>query len=306
MFFSNLMGDIAGKYSRYDSFPLTLVDTDGASTKRVKIVEVDGNMELKLTDEDGTDIFDVDGNKDDVFVKNRNLSSKYADESSVLYVKDVADTDDNPLIVVSTKGFRCYYNIPTYIKVLFVNSSFMLAELIYGACEFQFADGSFVALQRCDDSDLNNREMTDCVTCEWLNSTVKYETAGGHDKSYCAVLPFYISAVRRKRDNYVSYGIDKDNIFVFDQDSIDSAEAKEIEIANKKAREEEIRKAERAMRAAEAEENRKKKEYDLAQRKLAEQAEKAKRNAERISQSKTSKRSSGAEAFLAMLNLNNE
>lgn len=293
MYFSNLMGDISKKYSRWGSMPITFVDSDGVSTKSVKVVLTEeGNKELLLTDGEGTNVFAMSGNESEKF---------YADKSDLTF-GDIADTEDNPLIVVCTKGVRFFYNIPTYIRTLFINDDMMLIELIYGACEFQFADGTFVALQRCNDDNLADRELTDVLKCERLSEMFSFNTPGGYNKAFCSIVPVYVEPVSTKKSTHVGYLCDKDKVIIFDEDSIKERLQKEAD-REKKRLEKEKMKAEKAKLVAEAEEHRRQKEYEDAQKKLAAQAEIARKKAESyVSKSDKMDRNTGAEAFLAMLN----
>lgn len=69
----------------------------------------------------------------------------------------IKDTDENPLIVVLAKSIKFFAGVSTYIKYITLEEGYVLAMLVYGACEFTFADGTGVAMQRCNTSNIEDR-----------------------------------------------------------------------------------------------------------------------------------------------------
>lgn len=298
MFYSNMLSNVkAGKYSRNngESFPLIIEDNEKVSNCSVRVF--DGSLCVTGTPV-GENIFELRGNKEDVPTPFKGCGK--------LTYSDLADTEDNPLVVVCSKGIKFYNDIPTYIDVLFVNNDMMIAMLIYGACEFQFDDGSFLPLQRCNDVNLEGRKTHSPFTCESLKSMIFCKTKGGWDKSYEMVCPLL---VRAKSNGDISVRCLADNAFVFNPEGIKKQEESEERKAEMErlAREKKKQEEEERKRIL-AEEAKKRREEEFLQRKAEAEAKatKVKKQTSKVSKKSsegdTSKRSSGAEAFLAFVN----
>lgn len=303
MFYSDLVGVNKGEYIRNGgkSFPL-VAETVGRNTESTVRV-VDGK--LCVTDSVvGSDIFKIQGNPDEV---------PYTSKGFPTFTnKELADTADNPLVIVCTKGIKFYKDVPTYLNVLFVNDEFMIAMLIYGACEFQFSDGSFIPLQRCNEDDLDRKSTYPAFNCKSLKNMVYCKTNGGWDKTYEMVCPLF---VRVKGDNF-SIRCNQDLAYVFNPQAIENQEnlekAREEE-RKRKAEQKKIEEEERRKKAREESERRRIEEMKRRQEELQakKEAEAEKRRAKRATKTKEIKgtksngRSVGAEAFLAFVNKHN-
>lgn len=98
-----------------------------------------------------------------------NGSAKVLGEKSKLSLtfNDIKDTEDNPLIVVLAKSIKFYAGVSTYVKYITMEDGYVLAMLVFGACEFTFGDGTSVAMQRCNSSILEDR-----TTYEYNGKTI--------------------------------------------------------------------------------------------------------------------------------------
>lgn len=303
MFYSDLVGVNKGEYARNGgkSFPL-VVDTVGRNTESTVRV-LDGK--LCVTDSVvGNDIFKIQGNPEEV---------PFASKSFPTFTnKELGDTADNPLVIVCTKGIKFYKDVPTYLNVLFVNNDFMIAMLIYGACEFQFSDGSFIPLQRCNEDDLDRKSTYPAFDCSSLKKRVYCKTKGEWDKTYEMVCPLF---VRVKGDNF-SIRCNQDLAYVFNAQAIENQENLEKALEEERKRkleQEKIEAEERRKKAREAAEIRRKEELQRQQEELQakKEAEAEKRRAKKATKTKEIKgtksngRSVGAEAFLAFVNKQN-
>ena len=159
MFYSSLLGDIRGEYEREKGKSLPIVfSTEGLEdvTKCKVLHDKIGKRVLV----GGTNAEDGNGEMVNIFSfaeTGKDMEAKptpFKNAPNFTY-GELADTEENPIVVVLTKGIRFFSDIPTYVEVLYINNDMMLVSLIYGACEFQFEDGSYIPLQRCNEYDLN-------------------------------------------------------------------------------------------------------------------------------------------------------
>ena len=308
MLFSNLL-EMTGTFDRKDSFPLVLENCDNNPNSYVRLL--DGKIYVSRNPQ-GVEIFKSNGEDDELPTPVTKPDSSIKDLVYQTY-RDLKDTEDNPLIIVCTKSLRFYNEIPTYLDVLFVNSNMMLVMLVYGVCDFQFSDGSYVTLQRCCDISLNNRKVySEDITCDKLKSYVQYKTKAGYDKSYDVVCPLYIRAYEKvdRHDFFVRFI--KDNATFFNEEKIKKIEENEVKrfeeqriakeerdriLAEKKRKNAEI--SERKRQARELE-----RERQLAVEKEIKEIEKrkSKKSKSDLPTGTESKRSLGAAVFLSMLN----
>ena len=297
MYFSNLVDSLNGILVRNNgkSFPL-MVNEVGNDAKVVL-----SNEKLYITEKvsaNDVDVFDLKG-EESVF--NPRMKS-----FEPLTFGDVADTEENPLIVVATKGIKIYNDVPTFMQVLFVNENVMLASLIYGAVDFEMADGRFVPLQRCNDDDIERKGTYRYFSCSDLKENVFCQTKGGWDKSYEIVCPLYVNASNKGDKNTFTLRCVYDKAVLLNEKGIREREAYESKVAEeKRIAQEEAKKALEAKRKADRER--------VAKERAAEEEAKRKELEEKVNRKRktkvitldsgsATKRSAGAEAFLAMLN----
>lgn len=316
MYFSNLLGDINGTYQRNKglSFPLIVDGVDSpVSDKMVRLV----NNEIKISSSnEGECIFKQMGEDEDYPIPSikriarksddSRTSKKYAknDVNKAYTYKDLQDTEDNPLIVVCTKGIRFFNDVPTYLDVLFVNSDMMLVMLVQGACEFELSDGTFVALQRCSEANADRLGIYGYYDCDSLKKFVHCKTSGGWDKTYEMVCPLYVRASNRGSKNDFFVRCISNNAYILNEDAIKAQEDKEFRLAEEKrlAQEEARRilleKREKALKEAEL-----RREAEMEQRKAELEAKKNSRKSRGVDlpTGSATKRSTGAEVFLAMI-----
>lgn len=218
MFYTSMLGDVQGEFKRSDSFPIVF-DTKGANMENVSVRVHNGKIWVSESTE-GEEIFGLVGD-DDYIPTNYESAKRFAN-------LELADTEENPLVIVCTKAIRFYANTPCLIRTLFINSSMMLTELVYGACEFAFADGSFIPLQRCDDSDLNSKKVVATLDSRDLSDRLMNKTKGGWDKKYEMVNPMCI--IYGTEGTTARYRFLKENVFIFNESVIKArVEAEEKE-----------------------------------------------------------------------------
>lgn len=270
MFYTSMLGEVNGTFCRKRSFPI-MIDTEGVSSGDVTIRVHNGVIRVGAGIE-GNELFCAVGG-DDFIPTNYEPALPFTNA-------DLADTEDNPLIVVLTNAVRFYADTPCLIKTLFINNDMMLVELVYGACEFAFADGSFVPLQRCDDSDLNRKKVAMTLDIKALSERVLNSTKGGWDKKYEMVNPLCIIC-GRDGDN-ARFRFLKDAAYVFNQDCIDEQEALEEKARIDKANFEELQKELASKHLEEAKQRREEESKRLAEEKRQKDEEaRAKRAATR-------------------------
>lgn len=215
MFYVSMIGEVKGRYERNGSYPIVF-DTEGCEIGDISVKVHNEEIRVGASTE-GEEIFGLVGGDD-------YAPTAYKGAKDFLN-SELADTEENPLIIVCTKGLRFYKNTPCLIRILFVNDDMMLVELVYGSCEFQFADGTFTALQRCDNSDLNTKVLAETFDCKGLKHFVYNKTEGGWDKSYDMVNPMCL--LFENSNSY--YRFLGDNAYIFNEARIKEREAKEEE-----------------------------------------------------------------------------
>ena len=302
MFFSNLVNEVTGKVERNkgNSIPIIFPDTVENLTNHTIRVS-DGK--LLVTDSNvGKNIFDLD--------EKSMILPSIKTKSCPLSFDDVKDSEENAIVTVCTKGIKFYNDVPTYLNVLFVNDDFMIVALIFGACEFQFLDGSFISLERCNSVNLEGKTLHSKVfSCSDLHNRTICKTESGWDKTYEMICPLFVRAT--KKDNGISFRCVQQNAYVFNEKALEDRKAYEEKVAeekrlriekkNKELREKREKQAE-IERQKQLEMEKKRQEEEL----LAESNKKAKKTAKKTSEvvyetSKPGERNSGAEAFLAFV-----
>ena len=305
-----------GLYRRNEGNSLPLVLNSVDKTAKVQVVE--GKSLTLSADNLGKDVFAYgDGkNPDDVVVQ---FNDKFVEP---LTYGETADTEENPILVVCSKGIRFFEDVPTYLNVLFVDEAMMFVSLIFGACEFQFPDGSFVALERCNKAGLTRKSTNPQVyTGNDLQRYALCKTEGGWDKSYEMVCPMFVKASKKQKS--ISFKLIKENALIFNPKAIEDRELYEESLIKKReeaarkrqAQNEEVerKRQERIAKIQEGivAEQRMKEEQEKINKEIEEaqkaEARKASRKSRSTSKAKSNTyndkgRNTGAEAFLAFIN----
>ena len=156
--------------------------------------------------------------------------------SKILTYLDIADTAENPIIIVLCDEIGLYRGVEADLKILYMGEDGIMAALISGACTF-----NGVPLQRCNDVPIEDRQVTrkfDGSGIRSLLSTIDRES--GYDYLWDAV--HHIKVVERV-DGQGSVSISsssvKQGFVLFNVKPLEEArEAKEKEKARiKEARE---------------------------------------------------------------------
>ena len=218
-----------------------------------------------------------------------------------LVLKDLEDTEDNPLILVYAKGVRVYSGVKTYIKYINVGEN-VLAMLVYGACEMVLPDGTVAPLQRCYNGYVDNLKTYEFRGKDLANCSQVRDAESGYIMSDDIVN----AVIMTVSDTDRLFRSVKEHISVFYTKNVEEArvkEAKRLELleAKRKQKEEERRKAAELR----AEKERIKQEHEAAEAAKALEKSKKKRSkktVEEVTIEPTSGNSStlnvGAAAFL--------
>ena len=229
MFYSSLLGDIRGEYEREKGKSLPIVfSTEGLEDVTECKVLHDKIGKRVLVG--GTNAEDGNGEMVNIFSfaeTGKDMEAKptpFKNAPNFTY-GELADTEENPIVVVLTKGIRFFSDIPTYVEVLYINNDMMLVSLIYGACEFQFEDGSYIPLQRCNEYDLN-RDILVTLDCKALKEKTLCQTKGGYDKSYNQVCPLLVRGKTGAKSS-ISVRCLSHEGYVFDVERVENVLAEE-------------------------------------------------------------------------------
>lgn len=153
MYFANMLGEEGVKvFDRGSSKCYPFVNTVEGT--------IEGFVSLKdgklVVTNEGENLFlkGITGEKDDaVLTFTQHKPRKGKKQRQELTFAEIKDTDENPLIIVLCREISLYNNIPTGMKYIYVGEGYMLACLIYGACDF---DGA--TMRRCSTTELDNRQ----------------------------------------------------------------------------------------------------------------------------------------------------
>lgn len=297
-----MLDELKGSYTRSkgNSIPLAVnVDT---SESKICTLRKNGNI-LEVTEDTSEDnIFALMGNEDEIPVKVKGAPS--------LTYKDLKDTAENPLIVVATDGIRFFNDVPTFVKVLFVNDDFFLVMLVYGACEMKLGT-SYVPLQRCSTDDIERKGIHSAYSASAFKERVYNRTKGNWDKSYEMVCPIYVK-VKGEDSTFRCLQNDPNPYSVFNASAIEERLKYEDELVEQKKKQREDAELERVERKKRYEEGKKKREEEERLNRIEEKKRKAEEAKARRGTSKTKKpsvpitdekgRNTAAEAFLAFVN----
>lgn len=217
MYYRSLIDGFNGTFKRNNGKSVAIVVNPSEEENCVRFK--DGQIVISDST-DGQEIFGIFGDAEEAVTP---VKGKYV---SHFKNKDVAETKDNPLIVVATNKIRFYKDIPTSLEVLFINDDYFLAMLVYGACDFLMNDTQWVALQRCCDKNLDYAKYsTNEYTPSLLKKNILCVTKGGFDTSYEMVVPVLF----REDASSTSFRAFKDKAVVFNQTVIDEQLKKEEE-----------------------------------------------------------------------------
>lgn len=183
-----------------------------------------------------------------------------------LTYKEIKETEENPFIVVLAKSIKFYVGIKTYVKYINISDDFVLAMLVYGACEFTFEDGTSVPMQRCNATNLDNRTTVE-YSGKKLRECTKFECReSGYNLNHDVVSAVIVHIPNTSAYNYRSVS---EHVLVFDNKNWEIAKSKAAE-RKAKLEEERLRKEEEKRQAA-LEAERKRKEEEEAKAKAVEQ-----------------------------------
>jgi hypothetical protein len=302
MYFSNLLPSVPeGEIVREDglSLPIIFNPEDAEDLVNHTVRHIGDRIVVTGETSEGINIFSTEGREID-------MESKLTPFRKVPHLtwSEVSDTEENPIVVVLTKGVRFYSDIPTYIEVLYINNDMMLISLVYGACAFEMADGDYIPLQRCSRAniDAETHRVFSTMDCRELKAHTLCATKGGYDKSYNQTCPLLITG---SVDKGLGVRCLSNKGYVFNPERVEkvvSAEKAELEAkrtAVEAKRAENIERTKVALRAAEE-----RKAEELA-RKEASKKSKARRTPKGTSgsaeRSDPTKRNMGAANFLSIL-----
>lgn len=154
---------------------LPLVVGDKGPTEGINVHVKDSKI-LVDTDHSSVNLLDIHG-EDDNYV----ALAKVKETFKVAECRD----GETPMFAVLCKGIKFYDKVRTYIRFIRVSDDCMLVALVYGACEFEHEDGSFVPLQRLNSNNIENRKT------KYLSAGELYKFAlmnkGDIDRSYDCV-----------------------------------------------------------------------------------------------------------------------
>lgn len=202
-----------------------------------------------------------------------NGSAKIMGEKSKVSTtyNDIKDTDENPLIAVLAKSIKFYAGVTTYIKYITLEDGYVLAMLVFGACEFTFADGTEVAMQRCNTSILDGRlkfEYTGKTICE-LSDIEDPESGYKLNNDMVNAVVVNYTSTNGKTFNGVRYKTLKIHTRIFNFTRL--AEAKRKAAAKKEREEQKKQEMLLARKAAELEAKKKAKEQEMEEQKAIDQ-----------------------------------
>lgn len=302
MVFGNLIGNVVnGEIARNGGKSFPLVVENMLSNVCDSTVRVFNNKIYITNSNKGSNIFELKGKANEIATK--------IDGAKELTYKDLQDTDDNPLIVVATKGIKFYNSIPTYLDVLYVNDDMMLVMLIYGACEFLTDTGDFLPLIRCmEESELSRKGTFPTVyTPNLLKEMTIVKTEGGWDKTYEIVCPMYV----RVFGECISIRCIKENANIINPEGIKTQESYEEKVKKekeeaflRKQKEREEKKRLAYLKQQEANEEKKKREEaeKLEKERLKKMQSAAKRNASKSKKENVPTHKVSAMDFLNIVN----
>lgn len=219
--------------------------------------------------------------------------------------REVAETADNPIIIVLCNEIGLYANVPANVKFIHISNNYeyegkkglILAALIYGACEF-----NGVALERCNPKDINDKEVVKTLTAEDLSRMETLVDSLTGYKFYEDVISQAQFSYKQDRKGFCTYScqfIKRDMVWL-DRRGLDEATRREKARLEKVRIAEEQRKAKIQKELEKSERERKLREEEKAYEREMEAKRKEERKLSRRISNKqdTVTKSVGADAFL--------
>lgn len=200
--------------------------SEGINLAKAYISGEGSNLSLNFVGRDeeisGTEFDFIGGfNKDDKRVK--------------LDYKDLAHSDENPMIVVVTRKFEVFENVPTYIKYLPVKGGVIVA-LVKGVIRVESSDGEMVILARNINKSIENISYPfDADKIKDLNPLVDKESGVKYSDYVVSDCIIFVEPTKDGKHN-VNYGFSKDNFSCFYSRVFEEAkEAKQRKLAEAEA-----------------------------------------------------------------------
>ena len=297
MIYVSMTGIANKEFNRGSNFPIIIGEAGPIDNMGVYVE----NGKLVVGSDNGRNLLDVKGKPEDnvgLAKVRKNYTVAECTDPSV------------PMFMILCKGIRFFEKVRTYLRYIRIDDEYMLVSLVYGACEFESEDGSFVPLQRLNSTNLDDKKVKYFSTKEMYHNTVM--SKNDVDRSYNCV-----NAVA------VQYGTDGGSGIAFRTyiEECDPIDEKDLD-EKVKAHEDALRKrrmemehnkkmaAERKEKWLKSMEERRKAEALVAAQAEADKAERAERRksgtrksaGKEISGTTKNGYSAGAAAFLAALN----
>lgn len=225
MYFSNLLNESVfnKRDGRQGSMPfvcessdLTVADAHVVCENEILTVKTGSDAAKK-------DLFmhGLDGNPEDLVVPNKQY------KLGITY-GDIQDTEENPLIVVLASSIKLYAGVTSYIKYITMDNCIM-AMLVFGACEFKFPDGTCVPMQRCNSSNLTERQTIeyDCKSILGLSRLEDGESKYVITNDVVNAVVVSFSSSKGTSFDGVKYKTMKSHVKVFNSKNIQAARDKE-------------------------------------------------------------------------------
>lgn len=297
MIYVSMTGIANKEFNRADSFPLVIGEAGPLDNIGVHVE----NNKLVVGPDNGQNLLDVTGNKEDM-VGLAKVRKNFT----------VAECNDPgvPTFMILCKGIRFFEKIRTYIRYIRIDNEYMLVSLIYGACEFESGDGTFVPLQRLNSSSLDDKKVTYFSTQDMYRNTVMSKNEV--DRSFNCVNAVAVVCGMDGGSSISFRTYIEECTPIDEKDLSEKITAHENELRERRLKMENEKKAalERKEKWLKSMEERRKAEAIAAAEAEAEKAEKAERrrsgtrksSGKEISGTTKGGYSAGAAAFLAALN----
>ena len=199
---------------------------------------------------------------------------------SGLLCKEVLDTEENPMIVVLAKSIKFYVGVKTFVKFINISDDAVMACLVYGACEFTFDDGTSVALQRCNTTDLDGKKVKEFSAKDLREHCSVVDKESDYDLTWDCVNAVIVNLTSEFSGSYRTV---KEQVNIFTTAGLERARVRAAE--KKRLAEEEARRKEEERRLQMLEMEKRQKEREEAEAKEKAERE-AKKQAKRSSKKK--------------------
>lgn len=288
MIFANLVGDKGvGRFERSKKAGVPFINNVSELYEDARVVFRDNALQVVM---DGSA-------EEDIFMKDLSGEGNYQESTKCgMTVAQVADTEENPLIAVMAEGVKFYEGIPTLVKYVHVEQGMFVLCLMYGACEFQCNDGTFIPMTRNITTYTEGRSLTSVYTDSKLKeiaSTVDKES--DYDMAYDIVNAVLIDA---KNEFVCKYKTVRDAEYIL---STVGRDARRAVLAKKKAEAEAREEARRESNRKFMEERRAKEEREKEEAVKEQFAKPEKVKVPKETVKKREEGSKGAKNFMAAL-----